>query len=533
MSDGRETIHVPRPAGGEATEADKPRGPGRGDLTRDLLEVDSWTDAMVEAAGIPIRDVPLVSVGGGIGSFVLCDLLRIGGVAKDHVRVLGNSATPWETYEYLTNASQIPRGERLRSDSQSCPDNIWGFPSYAFREAFGARSLSGFIAPIFQVMTEPILTDYYTPTAGQVFEGIEREANRIGYWEMTERGLVRMVRRRREGGYFTILTPPEGTSPTKRIAYRSEHVHVAVGYPGVKFLPDLQEYRRVHQDYSRVVNAYEPHEHVYEELRRRGGTVVVRGSGIVGSRILQRLTEEVEKHGAEITIAHLFRTYVDGPQGESPWMRRKGNNGIAFQGFNFPKAAWGGQLRYRLEKLDAEGRAALIRVMGGTNTPKRKLWIQQLKRGAEAGFYRQFVGTVKDVSPGEDGNIVSRIETADGLLSLSSRFIIDATGLEADIAEHRLLNDLLVHSGAGRNAVGRLDVAPTFEVRGTESGSGHLYAVGSATLGGYYAGCDSFLGLQYAALRVMDDLASHGFCRKLGPLRSTAQWWRWMLNRPV
>lgn len=531
MSNGRETIRVPREGAEAPPSAEPPVGDG--DLTQGLIDTDVWTDAMVEAAGIPVRDVPLVSVGGGIGSFVLADHLRVGGVSKDQIRVLGNSATPWETYEYLTNASQIPRSERLRSDAQSSPDNLWGFPSYAFREAFGARSLSGFLAPIFQVMTEPVLTDYYTPTAGQVFEGIEREADRIGYWDLTERGLVRMVRRRRDGGYFTILTPPAGTAATKRIAYRSRFVHLAVGYPGLRFLPDLQDYRQRHQDFSRVVNAYEPHEHVYEELRRRGGTVVVRGAGIVGSRILQRLTEEVENHGADITIAHLFRTYVEGPHGPSIWMRRSGGRGVAHQGFNFPKGAWGGQLRYRLEKLDPEGRAELIKIMGGTNTPKRKLWQQQLARGREAGFYKQYVGTVSEVVPGEDGQIVSRIDTEDGVLELPARFIIDATGLEADITEHRLLRDLLEHGGAGRNAVGRLDVEPTFEVRGTASGEGRLYAVGSATLGGYYAGVDSFLGLQYAALRVMDDLAGHGYTRKLRPVRSTLQWFRWMLNRPT
>ena len=41
---------------------------------------------------------------------------------------------------------------------------------------------------------------------------------------------------------------------------------MAVGYPGLKFLDDLQEYRETYQDYTRVVNAYEPHEHVYEDL---------------------------------------------------------------------------------------------------------------------------------------------------------------------------------------------------------------------------------------------------------------------------
>ena len=47
--------------------------------------------------------------------------------------------------------------------------------------------------------------------------------------------------------------------------------------------------------------------------------------------------------------------------------------------------------------------------------------------------------------------------------------VIDCTGLEADIREHRVLADLLDHGGAGRNPLRRLDVERTFEVRGTRS----------------------------------------------------------------
>ena len=106
-----------------------------GDLTDDLLRTDWWTDAMLARADIPIVDIPFVSVGGGIGSFVTVDYLRICGVPTSAIRVFTQLDTPWQSYEYLTRVSQIPRGERLRSDSASCPDNIWGFPSYALREA--------------------------------------------------------------------------------------------------------------------------------------------------------------------------------------------------------------------------------------------------------------------------------------------------------------------------------------------------------------------------------------------------------------
>jgi pSer/pThr/pTyr-binding forkhead associated (FHA) protein len=491
-----------------------------GDITGDMLAIDEWSDDMLQVAGIPIVDVPFVTVGGGLGSFALVDFLRIGGVPVDDIAVLTNLDRPWETYAYLAANSQIPNAERLRSDSGSVMDNIWGFPSYAVREAF-APGRDGFLKPLWNVLTEPIAADYYTPQAGQVYDSVDRETARIQWSAMLRKGRVRVVRKRRDGGYFSLLTPPQGTTPTKRVAYRSHHVHIAVGYPGVKFLPDLQAYRTEHQDFGRVVNAYEPHDHVYEQLLARPSTVIVRGSGIVASRVLQRLADDIEIRGAETKIRHLFRNYVDGPQGASVFFRRPGANGWAYQAFNFPKAAWGGQFRDKLLAMDREDRPAWIRGTGGTNTAPRKSWKST------------YIGTVDEVVPG-DGGIVTRIQAKDGaLVEIESDYIVDATGLEADIREHRLLADLLDHVGAGTNPLGRLDASPEFTVYGTDSGSGRMYASGSITLGSYYSPVDSFLGLQYAALQIADDLAERGLGNKIRTIRGIRHWWRWMRNRQI
>ncbi len=507
--------------------------PGLGDLTDKLISTDFWSDQMVTEAGIPIRDVEFVSVGGGIGSFVTVDYLRICGVAPERIRVLTQLDYPWQTYEYLTRVSQIPIEERLRSDSASRPDCIWGFPSYAFSEAFRAKNLRDFIAPLFQVLVEPIFTDYYTPRAGLVFQMLRREAERISYDQVVAHGLVRMVRRRLGGGYFTILTPPAGTESTKRIAYRSRFVHIAVGYPGLKFLPDLQAYRQRYNDYQRVVNAYEPHESVYQDLQHRSGTVVLRGGGIVASRILQRLIDDRDRHGAQTKIIHLLRTYISGSHGPSIFMRRRGGDGWAYQGFNYPKAVWGGQLKSRMRRLEGEQRAELYRVIGGTNTPRRKLWQKQLARGRKEGWYETLVGEVDSVIPREPQGTVTMIKAKVGLVEVQADYIIDATGLEADVAEHRLLADLLEHGGAGRNPVGRLDVERSFEVRGTRNEVGRMYASGASTLGGYFPGVDTFLGLQIAAQEIVDDLVGLGFAKPLGPVNSTRQWLRWARNQKI
>lgn len=528
---GRETIRIP--VGGQLDEADAapPSGGGGGDLTDELIGTSVWTDGMVAAAGIPVVDVPFVTIGGGIGSFVMVDFLRIAGVPTSNIKVLTVQDTPWQTYQYLTEVSQIPGPERLRSDSGSMPDNIWGFPSFAVREAWEEKTL----APLWNVFTEPIFTDFYTPRAGKVFREMKEEADRISWWDCVVKGQVRMTRKRAGGGYFTILTPPAGSAPTKRIAYRSTYVHVAVGYPGLKFLPDLQEYRQKYQDYGRVVNAYEPHEHVYEELLRRPGVVLVRGAGIVASRILQRLIDDRDNKGAQTQIAHLFRTYQDKPFGPSVFLRRKASQGWVYQGFNWPKGTWGGQILYKMHKLEGEDRKKYYEVLGGTNTPHRKLWIKQLDRGRKEGWYKTYIGTVDDVVPSDDGRVITRIKEKNSVnvVEIPANFIIDATGLEADIREHRLLSDILDHTGAGKNPLGRLDVERYFELRGTRSEAGRMYAVGSITLGGYFPGVDTFLGLQYAALQITDQLAKAGFCKRIGVVRSISNWWKWALHKKL
>jgi len=497
-----------------------------GDLTDELIRSDQWTDAMLQAAGIPVIDKPLVTIGGGIGSFVTVDYLRIAGVSTDRIAVLTNLDYPWQTYEYLTRVSQIPRPERIRSDSASRPDNIWGFPSYAVAEAISDRSF----VPLWHVLIEPMWADFYTPKAGQVFAGLERESKRIGFTSMLVKGQVRMVRKRQGGGYFVILTPMLGSGPTKRVAYRAEFVHLAVGYPGLKYLPELQEFRTAHHDFHHVVSAYEEHEHIYETARTKHIVVMLRGGGIVASRVLQRLMDDRAKYGLSTEIVHLFRTYIAGAHGPNAWNRRKGGNGFAYQGFNYPKSVWGGQLKAEMRTLEGDQRAAKYKLMGGTNTPWRRRWQAQMNEGRQAGWYRTMTGTVDQMRL-DGGKIVSVVRTSAGIVEVAADFVIDCTGLEADIAEHRVLADLLEHSGVGRNPLGRLDVERTFELRGTASGPGVVYASGATTLGGYFPGVDTFLGLQVAAQEIADDLARRGFCRRIGTLRSVQQWLRWARNR--
>jgi hypothetical protein len=498
-------------------------------IPHELANASWWSDTLVRAAGIEIIDTPLVTIGGGIGSFVLVDYLRIAGVPTEDIRVLSNISKPWQTYEHLTRVSQIPRPERIRSDSSSRPDNIWGFPSYAVEESIRRKTLR----PLLQVAVEPVLDDYYTPRVGDVLDSIKREATRIGYWKMLVQGQAEVVRRRHNGGYFSLLRLPAAEGGGL-VAYRSKYVHLAVGYPGLRFLPELQEFRTKNDEYVRVVNAYEDHEHVYSAAKSTPCTILIRGSGIVASRVLQRLMDDRKKYQLQTEIVHLFRNYIDSSHGPHMWMRRPGADGFAYQGFNYPKSVWGGQLKARVRRLEGDDRARAYGEMGGTSTASRRGWRSQQSGGRREGWYKTLTGVVEEMRLSEDGKVVSSVATDGSVTQVAADFVIDCTGLNADITESTLLSDLLRHSGAARNIpTGRLDVARDFEVIGTASGDGKLYASGAMTLGGYFPGVDTFLGLQISAQEIVDSLACEDFCHWIGPCRSFAQWMKWLLGKPV
>src|SRR5258708_32651539 len=184
---------------------------------------------------------------------------------------------------------------------------------------------------------------------------------------------------------------------------------------------------------------------------------MLRGGGIVASRVLARLMDDRSKQGLSTDIVHLFRSYIATSHGPNAWNRRKGAHGFAYQGFTYRKSVWGGQLKARMRKLEGEDRGKAYKLMGGTNTPYRRRWQSQMKAGREVGWYRTMAGTVEEMRL-DQGMIVGRVKTRAGMVEVAADFVIDCTGLEADIAEHRVLADLLEHSGVAPNPLRRPDL---------------------------------------------------------------------------
>jgi hypothetical protein len=137
--------------------------------------------AEIRRLGLPVSEALCGTIGGGIGGFAFADQLRIRGVPAEQIVVLGPNPSPYGHYSELTGNSQIPLHERIRSNSPSTPDNIWGWPGYALREIvreLRAANIGRAASLLWQILGEPSLTDTYTPRLGDVFKSIDREANR-------------------------------------------------------------------------------------------------------------------------------------------------------------------------------------------------------------------------------------------------------------------------------------------------------------------------------------------------------------------
>ncbi len=490
----------------------------------------------IHATGLPVEEVEYATVGGGLGSFIWVDLLRISGVSTDRIRVLGMEQKPYGRYHQLCLNAQIPTQERLRSPANACPDNLWGFPCYATLEAISdiakGKMRSG-LDNLWQVFAAPTLAATYTPKAGDVIGAIDREAARISWSKMIRTAHVQAIRQTTDGRYAIVYNRQQPNDYACTIA---RYVQIATGYPALQFLPDLQTYRDRTQDLKTVVNAYESHEHIYQSLAEYGGTLLLRGTGTIAARILQKIYQlRRDRHLVDIRVIQLLRSpKIEG--NKYNFAQRKVEHNYEFQPFNWPQSTWGGQHKVTLEKSTPEQRQHLFADWGGATTLDRSDWRKIITGGIGKGWYQIIYGEVQEVLPNADrsGTItIVRESKSKSDIQLAADFIIDATAVDAPISASPLLQDLVDRYNLPINQFGRLTVTKDFELAEMANQSGKIYAAGSIVFGNYYAPVDSFLGLQCAALNTVKDLLKSQPI-ELKPLvlsRSIGQWWKWMKHQ--
>ena len=471
---------------------------------------------MLARADIPVVDIPFVSIGGGIGSFVTVDYLRICGVPTSAIRVFTQLETPWESYEYLTRVSPDPARRAAAQRLGVLPGQHLGLPE--LRRARGVRDEVAQAAGPDRRSSRSSTTTT-RPKAGQAFESMEQEYHRIRYPETVVKGQVRMVRRRIGRRLLHDPHParrapraPTGRVPQPLRARRRRLPGAEVpprphGLPGDP--PRLRQRRQRLRAARADLRAAAPGAGHRAGPRRRHRRLPRAAAADRRPRRARPVRPRSCTSSAPTSPARTARNL---------WMRRRGGDGWAYQGFNYPKSVWGGQLKasacasWRARSGPTSTRCSAAPTPRGAAAGRR-----QLRRGRRRAGTGRSRARSRRCEPGPHGTVAGRAEDRDGTSHAQVTGVIDCTGLEADIREHRVLADLLDHGGAGRNPLGRLDVERTFEVRGTRSEPGRMYASGTATLGGYFPGVDTFLGLQIAAQEIADDLARAGLLPEARP----------------
>ena len=483
----------PAPAARPVAPAARPAASsGRGSFPGRIFDQRVVPMRDVQASGKLAAEHNFVAIGGGIGSFCWVDHLRVYGVPSADIRVIGvaEDKRPYAKWGRLCRNSQIPDHERIRSNSISAPDNIWGFPGYASREMvrdlLGGRLVG--LKYVLQVFGEPALTESYTPRTVDVYRSFDAEAKRIGWNDMWIYGQVVGFRKTDDERYVIAYRIPSAHAPDLPPDQRerfivARYVQISTGYPASNFLPDLQEFRQAHPSSTAVVNAYEPHDEVYKALEQRGGTILIRGRGIVASRVIQRIWEAVAKN-KDIRLLHLVRGQISQPH-KYDFSRRDLRNDVEQQPFNWPKSCWGGTLRERLEKASPEERSKLMAAWGGTTTADRDDWNQIIEQGTREGWYKIFYGKVASITE-KGSRVVTRLESSERYsenVDLTADFVVDCTGLVARVDETPLLADLIKTYDLARNKaagdgaelrLAGLAVNTAFEVPGLQNGRGHV-----------------------------------------------------------
>lgn len=448
--------------------------------------------------GINVEQKPLVSIGGGMGSFAWVDALRIHGVPANSIAVIGGHTEPYYQFKTYCDNSGLLGDDHVRSDSASRIDSLWGFPGYAVSEIGDNLKQFAFAKALsiaWQIFSEPIFSDFYTPQAKRIYEGIEKEMKRISWNTMIYKGIVLNIQKT-DNGRFAI-DYKNGTTQKRIIA---NIVHLALGHTPPKN-PAL----------SGSVSVYEPHNHLLTRLKS-DNTVLVVGRGIAAARVIERLLELREK-GKHFTIASLFRD--EGAKNKDKRdLKRKTLSGWNLQYFNWPRSAFGGEIKEIIEESTQEKRMRFMNEWGLVTTAPRKKWMRGIMKALHGGYYT-VITNPKDLNPS---------------------LVIDCTGFSTDVSTIPLYKKLLSEFSLDLTPAKTIVLNNFFEIEKVASNNATLFVTGAAASGNQYGPVDSFLGLQYAALKSIEKMQHMTIpvsIKPLSPLSSFIAWIKWMKGQKI
>jgi len=485
--------------------------------------------ADLKNSGIALEKRMFVSVGGGIGSFCWVDGLRVHAVAQDDIAVISHHRSPYQQFKQYCDRSGLCPQDRLRSDSSARPDNFWGFPGYAVDEWWdnlrtGHWSAAGKVA--WQIFSEPLLADFYTPTAGRLYASMEREMGRIGWASMVRQGTALFIRKLDDQRYAVFYR-----APTRHFhIIIANVVHLALGHT-VKQADYLHT-----KTTDQVLSGYALQDDFFRCVEETHASVVVVGRGIVAARIIEQLLPK-DPQVSPRSVISLLRSPLEANM-DSRQIEQASFAGWRLQPFNWPRATFGGPLMETLQAAPATKRRQLAKSWSAASTPPRTQWLRDLKKAAATQSYRTVYGQIARIEP-EAARLAIQItpasKAAENPLTIQADYLIDCSGFDDQIAHHFIYTDLMATYQLPTTPAGSLQVNPNFEVETLSTPIGKVIVSGSGAAGNHYGPVDSFLGHQYAAVKTIESLSMLPWTkiRQLNPVSSVRAWLQWLFNRPI
>ena len=456
-----------------------PAAGGGGDLTDHLINTSTWTDADVANAGIPVQDTAIVSIGGGLGSLALVDFLRTAGMSTDRIRVLGDNAVPVGDlrvpgHQLPDPPSRAPAFGRRVGDGQHL-----GLPE--LRRARG-RADDKRLKPLWTGghRTDPRRVLHArgpdrstSPSTARPPHRLERDAPSRLRPHGAQARRRRLLRRPDTRAGVARAQTPSPTGPTSCTSPSA--------IPGSRSCPIS---RSTASAPATTPGSSTPTNRTTTSTRSASGVRARCSSGERHRRVAdpaaphrRHRRRRPDPHRAPVPQ---LRRWPPGRQGDVPAPRAP--TASPTRGSTSPRRPGVASSAYtpRATSRVTTG-ANLLDQMGGTNTAPSASSGRSRSHaaGSRASTTRRSV-QVQSVEPSADGDgITTTIRSKAGdVHTIDAQFIIDGTGLLAHLEDHRLMADLLAHSGAGKNPKGRLDVERHFEIRGTANGEGRMYASG-------------------------------------------------------
>lgn len=429
--------------------------PGAGSVTHALPNFPGSFRVVPMPAAAP-RDSVLAVIGDGFGSLIVQSTAIYLGFKPQELAIFGPSESPVDTYQqFAYNLGQTV----LRSESEShfLPAD---WPTFAEIDAVSHRSPE----PLYRSIRRR-----YNPGVSEILTEATVVARDLGWDDV--RVPTRVGWLQREGDKFVLY------DEDANFLGRAKHVMLALGHGPLALPPVLARAKADPALADNIVHAYESKQYA------KGGRYVVLGAGIAS------INEWSNILAAGGSVLALTRNPIPDEQD-----------------LNVPRCLFEAQGIDIYQGLDFDQRLEFLgNVLKGT-TPRRRVWLEQIKKGRAEGRFEGAIGEVDAIAAGPAGlqlEISSKHGADLGTLDVTG--LVAGTGFNKSALTIPLLRRMIEHYDLPVDG-GKVELLTNCGVPKLDRPDSRLSMMG-LTANSVVPHGDTIAGLKYIGRRFVADCA--------------------------